>query len=131
MRRHIIGFFEFLVKESDVSVTDLFADGFDRGVCILQQDAGVVEAQFLDQRDIVFSGLALDESAQITRIELESIRNLLQAAVLHAEINQAEDLYGLQRRISVFERDGQSGSGECQPKPEQGLQKLLPGQLRR
>jgi hypothetical protein len=66
MRRHGIGFFEFLVEESDVPVTDLFADGFDWRVGILQQDAGVVEAQFLDQCDIGIPGLALDESAQIT-----------------------------------------------------------------
>jgi len=66
MRRHSIGFFEFLVEESDVPVTDLFADGFDRGVRILQQDAGVVKAQLLNQRDIGLSCLALDESAQIT-----------------------------------------------------------------
>ncbi|HEX5350676.1 MAG TPA: hypothetical protein VFW58_03525 [Trichococcus sp.] len=67
MRRHVISLFEFLVEESDVPVTDLFADGFNRGIGILQQDAGVIEAQFLNQRDIGLPGLALDESAQITR----------------------------------------------------------------
>ncbi len=59
MRRHIIGLLEFLVEESHVPVTDLFADDFDRGVGVLQQDTGIVEAQFLNQR----FGLDLDESA--------------------------------------------------------------------
>ena len=103
MRRHIIGLLEFLVEESDVPVTDLFADGFDRGVGILQQDAGVVEAQFLDQRDIGFSGLALDESAQITWIELESIGNLLQAAVLIILFDEEQDVTDIGMiRLAVF-----------------------------
>ena len=59
MRRHVIGLPEFLVKECDVPVTDLFADNFDRGVGILKQDTGIVAAQFLNQR----FGLDLDESA--------------------------------------------------------------------
>nr|WP_321303284.1 hypothetical protein [uncultured Trichococcus sp.] len=53
-----------MVEESDVPVTDLFADAFNRGNGILQQDAGVVEAQFLNQCNIGFSGLALYEPAQ-------------------------------------------------------------------
>ena len=59
MRRHVIGLPEFLIEESDVPVTDLFADNFDRGVGILKQDTGIVAAQFLNQR----FGLDLDESA--------------------------------------------------------------------
>jgi len=65
VRRHPVGLLEFLVEESDVPVADLFADAFDRGIGVFQQDAGVVEAQFLHQRDIRFSGLVLDEAEGI------------------------------------------------------------------
>ena len=103
VRRHIIGLLEFLVEESDVPVTDLFADVFDRGIGILQQDASVVEAQFLDQCNIGFSGLALDETAQVTRIELESIRDLLQTAVLIILFDKKQDITDIGMiRLAVF-----------------------------
>lgn len=103
MRRHVIGLPEFLIEESDVPVTDLFADAFDWGVGILQQDAGVVEAQFLDQCNIGFSGLALDEPAQVTRIELESIRDLLQTAVLIILFDKKQDITDIGMiRLAVF-----------------------------
>ena len=38
VRRHSVGLFEFLVKESDIPVTDLFADAFNRDVGVLQQN---------------------------------------------------------------------------------------------
>lgn len=45
MRRHSVGLLEFLVEESDIPVTDLFADGFYRTGGVLQQhvaDIGVI-----------------------------------------------------------------------------------------
>ena len=45
MRRHNVGLFEFLVKESDIPVADLFADAFYRTGGVLQQhvaDIGVI-----------------------------------------------------------------------------------------
>lgn len=103
VRRHTVGLLEFLVEERDVPVADLLADGFDREVCVLQQDTGVVEAQFLHQRDIRFSGLALDEAAQVTRIEFESIRNLLEAAVLIVLFDEEQNIADIGMiRLAVF-----------------------------